>query len=174
MTADRGVRDPLLSGVWQVTTHDADATRVLGERLGALAGPGTVLLLSGDLGTGKTVVAQGVGRGLGVEGVITSPTFVLVNEHVGGRLPLLHADLYRLTRAAEIAELTLDEVAAEGVLLVEWPERSLEPIAEDYLRLAITAGPGEADRTLRWEATGERSVALLGALLDSAPESGRG
>ena len=155
---------PTLSGVWQVTTHRPEETRGLGERLGALAGPGTVLLLSGDLGAGKTVMAQGVGRGLGVPGVVTSPTFVLINEHLGGRLPLLHADLYRLTEAEEIRELALEEVAAEGVLLVEWPERSPEPIAEDCLHVTMGPAAAEEERTLVWQARGQRSAALLAAL----------
>ena len=122
------------------------------------------MLLQGDLGAGKTVVAQGVGRGLGVPGIVNSPTFVLVNEHLGGRLPMLHADLYRLDDAAEIAELVLDELAADGVLLVEWPERSTEPIAEDVLRVTITPGAGPEERTLTWEARGDRSRALLDRL----------
>ena len=155
---------PLASSAWTVTTHAAEETRSLGERLGALAEPGAVLLLSGELGAGKTVVAQGVGRGLGVPGIVNSPTFVLVNEHLGGRLPLLHADLYRLTEAEEIAELVLEEVSAEGVLLVEWPERSAEPIAEDFLRLTITPEANAEERTLTWSARGERSQALLARL----------
>ena len=166
------VTDPRPADVWQVTTQSAEATRLLGERLGALATAGTVVLLRGELGAGKTVVAQGVGRGLGVAGVINSPTFVLVNEHLSGRLPLLHADLYRLERLAEIAELTLDEVAADGVLLVEWPERSEEPIAEDCLIVTIVSGPGEADRRLHWETTGERSAALLGLLRNASGTDG--
>ncbi len=163
MTADPQLADAP-SAVWQVRTRDPAETRALGERLGALATQGAVLLLQGELGSGKTVVAQGVGRGLGVPGVVNSPTFVLVNEHLGGRLPMLHADLYRLDDAGEIAELVLDELAADGVLLVEWPERSSEPIAEDVLRLTITPGPGPQDRSLVWEARGGRSGALLGRL----------
>ncbi|PZC47622.1 MAG: tRNA threonylcarbamoyladenosine biosynthesis protein TsaE [Chloroflexi bacterium] len=155
-----------LPTVWHVTTHDPDETRALGARLGVLAPASTVVLLRGDLGAGKTVVAQGVGRGLGVAGIVNSPTFVLVNEHLGGRLPLLHADLYRLDRVDEIAELVLDEVAAEGVLLVEWPERSREPIAEDVLEVVITPGAAPEERVLRWEARGAQSQALLAALRD--------
>ena len=163
MTADPQLADAP-PAVWQVRTHDPAETRSLGATLGALAPRGAVVLLQGDLGAGKTVVAQGVGRGLGVPGIVNSPTFVLVNEHLGGRLPMLHADLYRLDDAAEIAELVLDELAADGVLLVEWPERSTEPIAEDVLRVTITPGAGPEERTLTWEARGDRSRALLDRL----------
>ena len=170
---------------WQVTTSAAEETRALGERVGALAPVGTVLLLRGDLGAGKTVVAQGVARGLGVPGIVNSPTFVLVNEHLGGRLPLLHADLYRLERLEEIAELVLDEVSAEGVLLVEWPERSAEAIAEDALEVVIEPGEGPDERALTWTARGPRSAALLAALREAvagvaagregaAPQAGQG
>ena len=167
MTADPKLADAP-AAVWQVRTHDPAETRALGATLGALAPRGAVVLLQGDLGAGKTVIAQGVGRGLEVGGVVNSPTFVLVNEHLGGRLPMLHADLYRLDEAAEIAELVLDELAADGVLLVEWPERSAEPIAEDALRVTITPGDGPEDRTLTWEARGRRSEALLRRLRAAA------
>ena len=178
MTADPKLAEAP-SAVWQVRTHDPAGTRALGATLGALASRGTVVLLQGDLGAGKTVIAQGVGRGLGVPGVVNSPTFVLVNEHLGGRLPMLHADLYRLDDAGEIAELVLDELAADGVLLVEWPERSAEPIAEDALRVTIAPGDGPEERTLTWEARGDRSEALLRRLRAAAhpetvqPENGR-
>lgn len=154
---------------WRMESHSAEETRALAAVLGGLAEAGTVLLLSGDLGAGKTVVAQGVGRGLGVPGVVNSPTFVLVNEHLGGRLPLLHADLYRLSDAGEIAELALEEVGQEGVLVVEWPERSADVIAPETLHLRLGPGRGEEDRRLRWRAEGPRARALLAALRAAAP-----
>lgn len=153
---------------WHIETQSPEATRALAARLGGLAAAGTVLLLSGDLGAGKTVVAQGVGRGLGVPGVVNSPTFVLVNEHLGGRLPLLHADLYRLSDAGEIAELALDEVAQDGVLAVEWPERSPEPIAGDTLHVHLQPGASAEQRKLVFRASGPQARALLGALSTAA------
>ena len=147
-----------------IETHAPEETRALGEALGRLAEPGSVILLSGDLGAGKTVFAQGVGRGLGAPGIVNSPTFVLCNEHLGGRLPLQHADLYRLTQSAEVTELALDEVAADGVLLVEWPERAPDVLPPDHLVLRIQPGPGSDDRVIELIAEGPQALRLLGAL----------
>ena len=100
------------------------ATLALGEALGRTAGPGDVILLSGELGAGKTVLAKGLGRGLGVaeDYAIVSPTFTLLNIYPG-RLNFYHADLYRLS-ASEAAELELLEEASSGVLAVEWAEKA--------------------------------------------------
>lgn len=151
---------------------DAEATRAVGAAIGRLAPSGTVVLLQGDLGAGKTVVAQGVGRGLGAPTVVNSPTFVLVNEHLGGRLPMRHADLYRLDDLDLIAELGLDQAAEGGILLVEWPERGVGVLPDDHLHVQIT--PLEEDvsedaldaspRALLLSASGEQSRRLLVAL----------
>ena len=110
-------------------THSEDDTRALAARLAATLAPGAVLLLSGDLGAGKTAFVRGLAEGLGVDaGEVTSPTFTLVHEYRGGRLPLVHVDLYRLDRA-DLDEIGLDQdVAAEGVVAVEWPERLLRRV----------------------------------------------
>jgi tRNA threonylcarbamoyladenosine biosynthesis protein TsaE len=99
-------------------------TRALAAALAGGLGAGTILLLSGDLGAGKTAYVRGLAEGLGLDpDVVTSPTFTLVHEYRGGRLPLVHVDLYRLD-AADLNELGLDEdLAAAGVVAVEWPER---------------------------------------------------
>ena len=92
--------------------------------LAATIAPGGVLLLSGTLGAGKTAFVRGLAEGLGIDpGEVSSPTFTLVHEYRGGRLPLYHADLYRLDRAG-VEDLGLEEIGvAEGVLAIEWPER---------------------------------------------------
>jgi tRNA threonylcarbamoyladenosine biosynthesis protein TsaE len=160
----RTAKDASSTSEWRLKTTAAEQTRELGERLGQLAPAGTVVLLSGDLGAGKTVFAQGVGSGLGVPGIVASPTFVLLNEHLGGRLTLQHADLYRLSGGDEIAELALDEAALDAVLLVEWPERAGDGLPADHLLIEIRPGSSEADRELHCRAQGPASVALLDSI----------
>lgn len=104
-------------------------TKGAGTRLAATAGPGTVILISGDLGAGKTTFVRGLAEGLGISAdEVTSPTFTLVHEYRGGRLPLIHVDLYRLERA-DLDEIGLDsDLAQQGVIAVEWAERLVRPI----------------------------------------------
>lgn len=111
-------------------------TRRIGARLGRLLQPGDVLLLQGELGSGKTVLAQGVGQGLAVREPVKSSSFVLLNEY-HGRLTMYHADLYRLEEPAQVAELALEEVAAPGVLAVEWPERAWGELPPEHLLVRI-------------------------------------
>jgi tRNA threonylcarbamoyladenosine biosynthesis protein TsaE len=101
-----------------------DETRQIAAGLAASLQPGAVLLLSGDLGAGKTAFVRGLAEGLGINtDEVTSPTFTLVHEYRGGRLPLIHVDLYRLDRA-DLDEIGLDEdLAAKGVVAIEWAER---------------------------------------------------
>ena len=153
----------------RLTCEDAEATRAVGAAVGRAAPAGTVVLLQGDLGAGKTVFAQGVGRGLDAPTTVNSPTFVLMNEHLGGRLPMRHADLYRLDNLELIAELGLDQAALGGVLLVEWPERGQGALPEDHLHVQIV--PLEEDvsedaldaspRELLLTASGEQAELLL-------------
>ncbi|MXX48830.1 MAG: tRNA (adenosine(37)-N6)-threonylcarbamoyltransferase complex ATPase subunit type 1 TsaE [Chloroflexi bacterium] len=153
----------------RLTCEDAEATRAVGAAVGRAAPAGTVVLLQGDLGAGKTVFAQGVGRGLDAPTTVNSPTFVLMNEHLGGRLPMRHADLYRLDDLDLIAELGLDQAALGGVLLVEWPERGQGALPEDHLHVQIV--PLEEDvaedaldaspRELLLTASGEQAELLL-------------
>ena len=101
-----------------------DETRRIAARVAATLHPGVVLLVSGDLGAGKTAFVRGLAEGLGLDAdQVTSPTFTLVHEYRGGRLPLIHVDLYRLD-SADLAEIGLDDdLATAGVVAVEWPER---------------------------------------------------
>ena len=105
-------------------SQSEDETRVIALLLARNLKPGSVLLLSGDLGAGKTAFVRGLAEGLGISSdEVTSPTFTLVHEYRGGRLPLIHVDLYRLDRAA-LDEIGLDEdLAAQGVVAIEWAER---------------------------------------------------
>lgn len=105
------------------SASEAD-TRAIAGRLAAQLQPGAVVLLSGDLGAGKTAFVRGVAAGLGLDpDAVTSPTFTLVHEYRGGRLPLVHVDLYRLD-SADLDEIGIDEeLAGRGVVAIEWPER---------------------------------------------------
>lgn len=144
------------------TTTDPAATRAIGACLGAAARPGDVIALVGPLGAGKTELARGIARGLGVSGPISSPTFVLVAEHEG-RVPLFHVDCYRLASAAEaLAAGLLDDRAADGVTVIEWAERLGETLPPGRLEIDID-GSGDAPRTLVMRATDARHARLLEA-----------
>lgn len=133
---------------------DAAATEALGQALGRELGPDTVLALCGDLGAGKTTFVRALARGLGVPAKITSPTFVLAVRHEGGRLPLVHADAWRLASAADLRSLGLDDDAAGGVLALEWADRFPAVLPPDHLRIVLApAGDG---REVTFEATGPR------------------
>jgi len=148
----------------QVRTGAPAATRRVGERIGRLLEPGDVVLLSGDLGAGKTVLAQGIGRGLGVKDPIKSSSFVLMNQYEGGRVSLYHADLYRLEDPDRVVELALEELAADGVLAVEWPERAPGRFPPDHLLVHIAYGGGE-HREIEISGEGKRFAAIARAFL---------
>jgi len=120
-----------------------EETRAIAAGVARTLQPGAVLLLSGDLGAGKTAFVRGLAEGLGQEAdQVTSPTFTLVHEYRGGRLPLIHVDLYRLD-TADLAEIGLDDdLAAVGVVAVEWPER-LARVPAGALRIAIADTGGD-------------------------------
>ena len=98
--------------------------RALGERLGASLAPGSVVWLEGDLGAGKTTLAQGIIRGLGAAATATSPTFGLVHRYEGARGPIFHVDCYRLRKPDEAGDLDWERLATGDALLIEWPERA--------------------------------------------------
>ena len=105
-------------------SHNAEETAALGESWGRAATSGLVIALSGDLGAGKTQLAKGIARGLGVTDRVHSPTFTLVNEYGGGRLPLFHVDLYRLDTREQIIAAGLEVYFhPNGVAVIEWAER---------------------------------------------------
>ncbi len=137
--------------VHTVTTHGPEETVALGRALGRRLPPGSVVLLFGELGSGKTAFAQGLARGLAVPEsyLVTSPTYTLVNEYPG-RTPFYHVDLYRLPQPADPEEIgLLDIFASEGVVAVEWSER-LHPGDRPATRLDLTfAVVGDTIRSIR-------------------------
>ena len=128
-----------------VEVPDADAMRTLGERLATVLRAGDLLILTGDLGAGKTTLTQGVGAGLGVRGDITSPTFVISRVHpsLHGGPALVHADAYRLGGVAELDDLDLDVSVADSVTVVEWGAGLAEGLADDRLEVAVTRTHGD-------------------------------
>ena len=125
-------------------TSGADETRALAERLGRTLRAGDVVCLVGDLGTGKTTFTQGLALGLGLppDELVRSPTFTLLAEHTGGRLPLYHFDVYRLADSSGLTELAFDEyMNAGGVVVIEWADRVADALPPD--RLEITFMPAE-------------------------------
>lgn len=149
-----------------VTTASGAKTRALGRRLARLLRAGDVVLLQGPLGAGKTTLAQGIGAGLKVDAPVRSPTFVLMTQHDGGSLPLYHADLYRLETPEEVEELSLAEQAADGVLLVEWPERGLEALPEEHVLVVLEPTPEEPSmRRITIVGVGDRYKRVLDGLL---------
>lgn len=131
----------------RLVSGNAAATRELGARLAPAARAGDLVCLRGDLGAGKTQLAKGFGAGLGVTDTISSPSFVLMAEYAG-RLPLFHVDLYRLADAADaLAGGLLDERQADGVTLIEWPERMGPFLPASRLDVMIE-GSGDEPRTI--------------------------
>jgi len=140
---------------------DADEMQRLGERLAHVLQAGDLVVLAGSLGAGKTTLAQGIGRGLGVRGAVTSPTFVIARVHPSLTTgpSLVHADAYRIDGPLEIDDLDLDASVAESVTLVEWGRGLVEGLASDRLDIEITATDTDA-REVRVTAHGARWQAV--------------
>jgi tRNA threonylcarbamoyladenosine biosynthesis protein TsaE len=143
-----------------IRTATPSQTRRIGERIGRMLRAGDVVLLSGELGAGKTVLAQGIAKGLGVADPVKSSSFVIMNEYDGSALRLYHADLYRLEDPQQVAELALDELASNGVLVVEWPEQAGGELPPEHLMVRL-AYDGAKGRTLDVSAAGERYEAIV-------------
>ena len=129
------------------TTRTESETAAVGHDLAPTLSAGDVVLLYGDLGAGKTAFVKGLAEGLGVaRDEVSSPTFTLVQEYRGGRLTLFHVDLYRLDDPREVADLGLDEIAADGVLAIEWAEKmTSDRESPDARRIAVRIVHGAGD-----------------------------
>lgn len=151
----------------KVATHSAAETQAVAAALASVVQSGDVILLSGDLGAGKTTFTQGFARALGVTEPVTSPTFTLLNEY-RGRLRVLHADVYRLDSLQEVIDLGIGELVEEdSVALVEWGEAAA-PALPGHLTIRLEHGEGDDDRLMTLNPSGaswaEREVRLEAAL----------
>ena len=141
-------------------TNAPEETEALGEKLGKLLRPGTVLAYLGDLGAGKTAFTRGLARGLGCRETVTSPTYTIVNEYLGGRLPLFHFDMYRLTSSDDLWDIGWEDyLDRQGVCAVEWSENvpeamhgaltvRIEKLGDSVRRITIDGGAEYADLSL--------------------------
>lgn len=154
----------------QLRTSSVDATRELAGALAELVRGGDLLVLAGDLGAGKTAFTQGLGRALGIDEPITSPTFTLARQYEGGRLRLHHLDVYRFDATSEVLDVGLAELLDDddAITVIEWGDAILPALPRNLLEVRFTLGEGDDDRDIVLRALGEswqaRRRALTAAL----------
>lgn len=130
-------------------TNSEGETEALGARLADKLVPGAVIAFTGDLGAGKTAFTRGLARGLGIADRVTSPTFTIVNEYEGGRLPLFHFDMYRLSSSDELFDVGWEDYLARGgVCAVEWSENVSDALEGDVIVLEIRRGESDSQRVI--------------------------
>ena len=144
----------------QYITKSPAETEAIGAALGKIIAPGTVIAYRGDLGAGKTAFTRGLAKGLGCTGIVTSPTYTIVNEYLGGRIPLFHFDMYRLRSSDDLFDIGWEDYLDRGgVCAVEWSENvddamedaiyiTIEKLGEESRRITIEGGNGLADLSL--------------------------
>lgn len=161
-SAHVGSRSPI-----DLVSHSSLHTERIGERLARLARPGDVLALWGELGAGKTQLAKGVATGLGLDGSdVSSPTFIILHEHYGGRMPLFHLDLYRL-EGQDLGTTGWEEtLEGGGITVIEWPDRAGAGLPEDRVDIHLEH-IADTKRRVLLSATGARSEELLREFHDS-------
>ena len=141
----------------QYITNSPAQTEAIGAALGKILKPGTVIAYRGDLGAGKTAFTRGLARGLGSTELVTSPTYTIVNEYLGGRMPLFHFDMYRLASSDDLWDIGWEDyLDRNGVCAVEWSENvadamedamviTIEKLGEESRRITIEGGIADAD-----------------------------
>lgn len=146
------------------SSSGVEQTRSLAHGLAELMRPGDLVVLVGNLGTGKTAFTQGLGTGLGVDATITSPTFALVQSY-GGRLNLHHLDVYRLTQVNQALDLDLAEMLDdEAVVVIEWGDTIAPVLPHDYLEVRLAYGATEVERRIEFLGVGSRWQARMRAV----------
>jgi phosphoribosylanthranilate isomerase len=154
----------------RIASHSPECTSNIGKEIGRRAERGSVIALCGDLGTGKTVFAQGVAAGLGVKAMVTSPTFVIINEYEG-KYPFYHIDIYRLTSSEDMRELGYEEYFyGDGVTVIEWAQEIEDLLPEEYLRVELKI-LGESDREIALIPFGRKYVGLVEDIAASFQQS---
>ena len=140
----------------ELISNSPAETEEAGETLARRLTPGAVVAFTGDLGVGKTAFIRGLARGLGVEERVTSPTFTIVNEYLGGRVPLFHFDLYRLGSAEELYDIGWEDYLARGgVCAVEWSEHMGDALEPEAIRVDIRRGENDSQRRITIQEGGE-------------------
>jgi tRNA threonylcarbamoyladenosine biosynthesis protein TsaE len=155
--------------VIHAATKAVEQTRELAAAIAALVRPGDIVLLSGDLGAGKTAFVQGFARAIGVDEQVTSPTFTIARSYEG-RIRLHHLDVYRLDHLQEAEDLGLSELVddeEDAVTVIEWGEAVAPVLPADYLAVALAYGAGDDDRLLSLRPIGERWSARTRALTEA-------
>ena len=136
-------------------SHSPEETRRLAVSLSPLLRPGDVVALGGDLGAGKTTFVQGLAVGLGIHDRVTSPSFVLMKEYVGGRYPLIHMDVYRLERMQEVVDLGYDEfLDPSHIVVVEWGDMVEPLLPKEHLSIEMRYGPADSSREIALQPRG--------------------
>ena len=147
-------------------TKSPEETRALAARLGALLSPGDTLCLIGDLGAGKTTFTQGLALGLGLpaDEPVNSPTFTLVSEHPGGRVPLYHFDVYRLPDSSGLYDLAFDDyLSGDGVVVIEWADKITDALPLERIDISLTPDTPDT-RQIVMTALGVRAGEVLALL----------
>jgi len=144
----------------QYITNSPEETEAIGSALGKIISPGTVIAYRGDLGAGKTAFTRGLAKGLGCSEIVTSPTYTIVNEYLGGRIPLFHFDMYRLRCSDDLFDIGWEDYLDRGgVCAVEWSENvddamedaiyiTIEKLGEESRRITLEGGSVLADLSL--------------------------
>lgn len=145
----------------KIVLKGLEDTKRFGEKLGALLKPGDIICLMGDLGAGKTTLTKSIGKGLGVEDYITSPTFTLINEYKG-RLNLYHFDVYRLEGVSDLDDLGFEEYFySNGVSIIEWGDKIASILPENTISIKIEKGKELDNRILYLHGEGNRFKELI-------------
>jgi len=152
--------------IFQYISNDEEETILLGEKIGELLEPGQIILLSGELGAGKTILVQGICNGLGVDEDVTSPTYTLINEYEG-ELTVYHMDLYRLEDEEDLYDVGVEDyLDTERIVLIEWPDLVYDLLPPDfvYIRLVVL---DDNTRKITIEAEGDKGIRLIERLAEN-------